>query len=182
MRTINILSFIIYPIVICFLLFIPLLGYFSFDLLSNLETRIPSYILLGTKYETSEFAFPLYLSTFFYFVSYVLIIISFYFFNKLIEQFKKEHIFHNNIIRYFRIMGYLLTSSFLIKFITGIFIKYNDDLFVKNNPIGVNNLFEMPIVILVFGLFFIILSKAFEIGKNQKKENIELKQENELTI
>ena len=79
-------------------------------------------------------------------------------------------------------MGYLLTSSFLIKFITGIFIKYNDDLFVKNNPIGVNNLFEMPIVILVFGLFFIILSKAFEIAKNQKEENIELKQENELTI
>ena len=40
----------------------------------------------------------------------------------------------------------------------------------------------MPIVILVLGLFFIILSKAFEIGKKQKEENIELKQENELTI
>lgn len=182
MKTINILSFIIYPIVICFLLFIPLLGYFGFDLLSNLENRIPSYQLFGTKYNTVNLAFPLYISTFLYFISYVLIILTFYWFNKLIEEFKKRQIFEYKVIRYFRIMGNLLCISFLIKLITGIFINYKDDVFVKQNPIGVNNIFEMPIVILVFGLFFIVLSKAFEIGKKQKEENFELKQENELTI
>src|SRR5690554_1509351 len=182
MRSINILSFIIYPIVICFLLFIPLLAYFCIDLLINIETRIPSYLLFGTKYETKAFTLPLYISTLLYFISYVLIILSFYFFNKIIDQFKKQNIFHLSVIKYFKTIGYLLCISFVIKFIMISIVKYKDNVFVKETVAGVTNLFEMPIVILIFGLFFIILSKAFEIGKNQKEENIELKQENELTI
>ncbi|WP_397334349.1 hypothetical protein [Paenimyroides marinum] len=61
-------------------------------------------------------------------------------------------------------------------------IKYQDDLFVKTFTMGVNNPFEMPIIILIFGLFFLSLSKAFQIAKIQKEENTELRQENELTI
>lgn len=182
MRSINILSFIIYPIVICFLLFIPLLAYFCIDLLINIETKIPSYLLFGTRYETKAFTLPLYISTILYFISYVLIILSFYFFNKIIDQFKKQNIFHLSVIKYFKTIGYLLCISFVIKFIMISIVKYKDNVFVKETVAGVNSIFEMPIVILIFGLFFIILSKAFEIGKKQKEENIVLKQENELTI
>jgi len=182
MRTINILSFIVYPIVICFLLFIPLLGYFCFDLLTKIETRVPFFTLLGKRYETSEMAYPIYISTFSYFISSVCIIIAFYFFNKIIDEFKKKNIFHLSVIKHFKTIGYLLCTSFFIRFITFSCIKYTDDVFVKQTVAGVNSIFEMPIVILIFGLFFIILSKAFEIAKIQKEENIELKQENELTI
>lgn len=182
MKSINILSFIVYPIVICFLLFIPLLGYFGFDLLTNIETRVPFYTLLGTRYETAEIPFPLYMSTLFYFISSVCIILAFYFFNKIIDEFKKKNIFHLSVIKDFKIIGYLLCISFILKFITFSCIKYIDDVFVKQTVAGVNTIFEMPVVILIFGLFFIILGKAFEIAKNQKEENIELKKENELTI
>ena len=147
-----------------------------------MEQITPTYQLFGSTYQTTEFSFPLYISTLLYFVSYVAIIICFLFFYKVIEEFKKRNIFHEKVIRFFKIMGYLLCFSFAIKFVTMCCIKYKDALFTKENLVGVNNIFEMPVVILIFGLFFIILSKAFEIAKNQKEENIELKQENELTI
>jgi len=86
------------------------------------------------------------------------------------------------VIKHFKTIGYMLSISFLLKFLTISSIKYKDDVFVKETVAGVNSVFEMPIVILIFGLFFIVLSKAFEIGKKQKEEIIELKQENELTI
>src|SRR5690606_27075421 len=108
MRSITILRIIIYQLFICFLLFIPLLDYFCIDLLINIETKIPSYLLFGTRYETKAFTLPLYISTILYFISYVLIILSFYFFNKIIDQFKKQNIFHLSVIKYFKTIGYLL--------------------------------------------------------------------------
>ena len=45
-----------------------------------------------------------------------------------------------------------------------------------------NNLLNFPLNGLIIGLFFLVMSKVFQIAKNQKEENIELKQENELTI
>jgi len=182
MKVINILSIIIYPIVWGFLLFIPLLGFFIYNYLVDVEQITPSYRLFGTIYKTTNFSTPLYISTILYFISYIAVIVCFMYFNKIIEQFKERNIFHEKVILYFKRMGYLLCLSFAIKFIIMSSIKYIDNLFVKGNLLEVNNIFEMPIVILVFGLFFIILSKAFEIGKKQKEENIELKQENELTI
>src|SRR5690606_40512057 len=102
--------------------------------------------------KTKAFTLPLYISTILYFISYFLIILSFYFFNKIIDQFKKQNIFHLSVIKYFKTIGYLLCISFVIKFIIISIVKYKDNVFVKETVAGVNSIFEMPIVILIFGL------------------------------
>ncbi|SEI02335.1 Protein of unknown function [Paenimyroides aquimaris] len=153
-----------------------------FDLLNQLELRVPSYRLFGTFYKTSESSLPIYISTILYFTTYTLIILSLLSFYSIIEEFKEQHFFSDKVIYCFKRMGWLLCISFSIKLIIMGSIKYQDDLFVKTFTMGVNNPFEMPIIILIFGLFFLSLSKAFQIAKIQKEENTELRQENELTI
>ena len=55
-------------------------------------------------------------------------------------------------------------------------------IFSKKEKNSLTNLFNFPLNGLIIGLFFLVLSKVFQIAKIQKEENIELKQENELTI
>lgn len=66
---------------------------------------------------------------------------------------------------------------------------FNIELAIDNNNFLYNNLskpvlkeLQSPLGGLLIGLLFLTLSQVFQIAKNQKEENIELKKENELTI
>lgn len=182
MRTIKILSFILYPLVICFLFMIPFIGYLVFDLWTDLENRVPTYMFLGKHYQTSDFALPIYISTIAYFFSYIAVILCMYLFYKVIEEFRRKRQFDFQVIKYFKKMGILLCLSFILKFIIKATYSYTDRLFEKDLTSGLNDIFEFPVTTLIFGLFFLILSEIFEFAKNQKEENTVLKEENELTI
>ncbi len=54
--------------------------------------------------------------------------------------------------------------------------------FFKKSTNGYETFISNPLNGLIIGLLFFVLSKVFQIAKKQKEENIELKQENELTI
>ncbi len=53
---------------------------------------------------------------------------------------------------------------------------------IDYNEKSLTGLFDFPLNGFIMGLFFLVLSKVFQIAKIQKEENIELKEENELTI
>lgn len=96
----------------------------------------------------------------------------------VIKTFKTASFFDLKIIKNFKIIGVLsLVTFFIYEVITTFEIG---TLTLASN--GYFNLSKSPVNGLIFGLFFLILSKIFEIGRTQKEENIELKQENELTI
>jgi uncharacterized membrane protein YvlD (DUF360 family) len=70
------------------------------------------------------------------------------------------------------IASYIISSLIVPLFNQNIKIEIGQD----------HDFFNFPLNGLIIGLFFLVLSKVFQIAKFQKEENIELKQENELTI
>lgn len=121
------------------------------------------------------------LLAFTYFTSYIYAI---YKLRKCLDLFMEYKFFHKNVIRNFNTIGYI----FLIGFIVNCILNYSDLLLKASNqesvPLSIEftDVFLAPLNGLIIGLLFITLSKVFQIAKNQKEENIELKQENELTI
>jgi len=121
------------------------------------------------------------LLAFTYFISYIYAI---YKLRKCLDLFMEYKFFHKNVIRNFNTIGYI----FLIGFIVNCILNYSDLLLKASNqeriPLSIEftDIFLNPLNGLIIGLLFLTLSKVFQIAKNQKEENIELKQENELTI
>lgn len=75
-------------------------------------------------------------------------------------------------------MGVIYIASYIISSL--IVPLFRQDLKIE---IGQDqDFFHFPLNGFVIGLFFLVLSKVFQIAKIQQEQNIELKQENELTI
>jgi len=92
-------------------------------------------------------------------------------------------LFEGEIISHLKQMGYIFSLGYLLIYFLKLIINVNDFIFLKTTTNHLETiLIESPINGLVIGLFFLVLSKVFQIAKKQKEENIELKQENELTI
>lgn len=121
------------------------------------------------------------LLAFTYFTSYIYAI---YKLRKCLDLFMEYKFFHKNVIRNFNTIGYI----FLIGFIVNCILNYSDLLLKASNqesvPLSIEftDVFLAPLNGLIIGLLFITFSQVFQIAKNQKEENIELKKENELTI
>ncbi|MBA5793213.1 DUF2975 domain-containing protein [Flavobacterium sp. xlx-214] len=116
-----------------------------------------------------------------YAVSYIY---ALYLFRKCLDLFMEMKFFENTIIKNFKTIGYI----FLIGFVVNCLFKYFEIIekanLQKSVPINFSftNLFLNPFNGLIISLFFIVLSKVFQLAKQQKEENITLKQENDLTI
>lgn len=120
----------------------------------------------------------LYLILFFTFIFYSSYTYSIFLFKQNITSFLNFNFFTDRAIKNFKtmgiiyILGNIITSLIIPSFEQHIKVDLGFD----------NNLLNFPLNGLIIGLFFLVLSKVFQIAKNQKEENIELKQENELTI
>lgn len=113
-----------------------------------------------------------------------------YLFIKIFKDFSKYKFFSNLVITKFKQIGYLLIFTTIIQNIVGYF-------FIKNfkTPSELNVLYDFSYLFdnrfsnIIIGLIFIGFSYVLNVAKDYKKnnlkleeENIELKQENELTI
>ncbi|RRJ90669.1 DUF2975 domain-containing protein [Paenimyroides tangerinum] len=120
----------------------------------------------------------LYLILFFNFIFYSTYTYSIFLFKQNITSFLNFNFFTDRVIINFKTMGIIYILGNIINSLIIPFFKQH----IKIDFGFDNNLLNFPLNGLIIGLFFLVMSKVFQIAKNQKKENIELKQENELTI
>ena len=99
-------------------------------------------------------------------LNYLLIIAALYFFRKVLHYFLRVKIFENEVINSFKKIGNLLAISGIISLITSSISKIYFEQKVALE-FGLNQ----HLVIICFGLFFLILSEIFKIAKHQKQEN-----------
>lgn len=130
---------------------------------------------------------PLYLAMLAIAIYYAFYVYSIFLFKKNITSFIKLKIFTNQVINNFKIMGIIYLVGYIASVISNSVIPfYFNDLQgiigIDYNEKSLTGLFDFPLNGFIMGLFFLVLSKVFQIAKIQKEENIELKQENELTI
>lgn len=122
------------------------------------------------------------------YVIYLVYVYAIILFNLCVLKFEKKIFFHVKNINMLKKIGYIFIINYIIVFLIGKIFSIelattNTNLFLYNNfSKPVLKELESPLGGLLLGLLFLTLSKVFEIAKNQKEENIELKQENELTI
>ena len=90
--------------------------------------------------------------------------------------------FTKNVINNFYKTGWVFIISFISLKILTIFIQIDAGFITNQVNFDIINFTLNPINGLIIGILFLILSKVFYIAKIQKEENMELKQENELTI
>lgn len=181
MKTINILSLIIN--ILYYSLFI--LGTLVFGCLIlhllgydfGIKTTINIQIENKTLYYFAIF------STFFYYSFYTY---SIYLFKRNMESFKNRSLFTSEVVQNFKFIGLIYLIGYfvstLVRFFVPIFKNNKLNIGIGYDEESLNGLYDFPLNGLIIGLLFLTLSKVFQIAKNQKEENIELKQENELTI
>lgn len=120
----------------------------------------------------------MYLLLFSIFIFYSSYVYSIYLFKQNISSFIEFKLFTNQVIKNFKIMGVIYIASYIISSL--IVPLFRQDIKIE---IGQDqDFFNFPLNGFVIGLFFLVLSKVFQIAKIQQEQNIELKQENELTI
>lgn len=182
MRTLNILRFILKITLFFLILAIPVYLIGTIVIVSDIENEIKTFEIFNTNYSTIHNKLFLSFILFLYFTAFAVNVFGIYLFQKTLSFFYKMDFFNQIIIKNFKIIGYIFLASYLIVEAL-VIIKFDSIVFFDNNQISAfANSLQNPINGFISGLFFLILSKVFEIAKKQKEENIELKQENELTI
>ncbi len=121
-------------------------------------------------------------------ICYIIYLLYFYavtLFNLCVRKFEKRIFFDLKIIKRFRKIGLIFITNFIIVFILGKLFEIHSEASVdgstKFSKVILKEL-AAPLGGLIIGFFFLVLSQVFKEAKKQKEENIELKQENELTI
>jgi hypothetical protein len=162
MRKINVLKAIVdllwifsMPIVLLIVGFV--IGIFFIDL-SDLNLKINAVHLSSDINSKIIFAVAA--------LNYLLIIAALYYFKKVLHHFLRVKIFEDEVINSFKKIGNLLSISGIISLITSSISKIYFEKKVAFE-FGLNQ----HLVIICFGLFFLILSEIFKIAKNQKQEN-----------
>ena len=182
MKTLNILRFILKITLFFLVLAIPVYLIGTIFIISDIENEIKTFELFNTIYQTSENKLFLSFILLLYFLTFTANVFGIYLFQKTLKFFYKMDFFNQIIIKKFKIIGYTFLASYLIVEVLR-FIEFDSIVFFNNNQISAfANSLQSPINGFIIGLFFLIFSKVFHIAKIQKEENIELKQENELTI
>lgn len=98
--------------------------------------------------------------------SYLIIMYCLFLFRRVLVDFKKVNLFNNNIIENFSKIGFwLIIAAFLDGLPTFLYkVMYQQ-------KIGFEIGFSSFLILLCFGLFFMVLSEVFKIAKNAKQEN-----------
>ena len=185
MRTLNNLSFTLYFVLFPFALAIPLMIAMVIKVFLNINEKIPTYTLLEEETLTANNPIPLMITLILYIIVSIANAYGLLLLYKIIQKFKKFQLFQTEIISYLKQMGYIFSLGYLLIFFLKLIINMEGFVFFNTNTYTYNlgtTIIDNPINGFVIGLFFLILSNVFQIAKNQKEENIELKQENELTI
>lgn len=183
MRTLNTLSFILYVVLFPFFLAIPLMIGIIVKVVLNINEEIPTYEILGEETLTTNNPIPLIAALILYLIVSIANAYGLLLLYKIIKKFKKFQLFQNEIISYLKQMGYIFALGYLLIYFLKLLINIDDFIFLKATTNHLETTFiEHPINGLIIGLFFLVLSKVFQIAKIQKEQNIKLKQENELTI
>ena len=184
MRTITILNILlrlifgIAIIVLSILTLILLLAIFNIDLgidnplVKNIDINSPIDFLFETI---------LIIIAYIYFGSYIYAI---YKLRRCLDLFMEMRFFDEVVIKNFKIIGYIFLFGFLFTCFFNYIDLYEKASLQESIPLKIeySNIFLSPLNGLIISLLFIVLSNVFKLAKNQKEENIELKQENELTI
>ncbi|WP_177760615.1 DUF2975 domain-containing protein [Flavobacterium sp. I3-2] len=184
MRTITILNIIlrlifgIAIITLTILTVILLLAFLNIDLgidnplVKNMDINSPIDFLIETI---------LIIIAYLYFGSYIYAI---YKLRRCLDLFMEMKFFDEVVIKNFKIIGYIFLVGFLFTCLLNYVDLYEKASLQENIPLSIefSNIFLNPLNGLIISLFFIVLSNVFKLAKNQKEENIELKQENDLTI
>ena len=127
-----------------------------FTLEENLEGR--------TMWESTIMLFIVYLGALFF-------VYALYLFRKTLDLFRKRIIFDDRVIKNFDQMGKAILIGYFIILAMCLFTWFTNNTHEIKFNIGWNNtLFTIGL-----GLFFMVLSEVFQMGKN-------LKEENELTV
>lgn len=182
MRSLKTLSFVLYVILFPFFLAIPLMIWVITNVIFNINEQIPTYKLFKEQIITSDNLIPLIVVLIIYLLVFIANAYGIFLLYRIVEKFKKFEIFQTEIISYLKQMGYIFSLGYLLIYFLKPIIDIDDFIFFKTSTRGFETFIENPVNGLVIGLFFLVLSKVFQIAKKQKEENIELKQENELTI
>jgi|GEM_PF-2324403 len=131
-----------------------------------------------------------YNSLYFFFISFAVEIISFILFIKIIKLMKetvsefinKKYFILENAIRIKLIGKLFLVTYFLDEWILKYILPFVDSIEDFKIEFEFVEFFTIATYKFFIGLFLLGVGKAFKLGMIQKEENIELKQENELTI
>ena len=105
-------------------------------------------------------------------ISYLIVIYCLYLFRDVIKYFYLLKIFDEVVLKNFNKIGYLLITS---AFLTGITTTFYKVYYMNKVTAAFNFTFSPFILLICFGLFFMVLSEIFGMSKK-------LKEENELTI
>lgn len=182
MRSLKTLSFVLYVILCPFFLAIPLMIWVIANVITDINEQIPTYKLFNEQIITSDNPIPLIVVLIIYLLVFIANTYGIFLLYRIVEKFKKFQIFQTEIISYLKQMGYIFSLGYLLTYFLKPIIDVGDFIFFKTSTKGFETFIENPINGLVIGLFFLVLSKVFQIAKIQQEQNIELKQENELTI
>lgn len=107
-----------------------------------------------------------------YVFAYGFFMYAIFLFRKVLNHFSKREIFNENVILLFDKIGKLLLASTIISFV--VYVAYQS--YVENKVnFGIEVGTDSFLLAASLGLFFMVLSEVFAIGKN-------IKEENELTI
>src|SRR5690606_33430747 len=181
MRALNTLNFILYVVLFPFALAIPLIIAMVVSVVLNINEKIPTYTLLGKETLTADNPIPLIITLILYLIVSIANAYGLLLLYKITEKFKKLQLFQTEIISYLKQMGYIFSFGYLIIYFLKLFISMEDFVFFNKNTYNLGTtIIDNPINGFVIGLFFLILSNVFQIAKNQKEENVVLKEENEL--
>jgi len=112
-------------------------------------------------------------------VSYVTFIIILKYMIRVVTDFINQQYFSTINLKLISRIGYCLILIFVLSDILIPCLKATHKLVIN---LDVIDILTSATYKLYFGLFLIGIGKAFKLGLQQKEENIELKQENELTI
>lgn len=138
-------------------------------LFSDKLTEVPAKIN-GEIITTMDFTAKLILLGFV--IAYGFFIYGIFLFRKVLNYFLKREIFHDNVIKLFDKIGKMFFTASIISFVVGfVFRSYNENKVHFGIEAGADSFLLSASI----GLFFMVLSEVFAIGKN-------IKEENELTI
>lgn len=167
MRKLNLLKTIVDFVWIMALISIPFLVFFIGYLLTSSEPFDIPIKMNGVEIIVLDLNTKLIL--FFATSSYIVILYSLYLLKKLLRLFQLKIIFDEKIIHYFNRIGNLFIISGFLSGVPAFFYKISQHeikIEIGSNPF---------LYLISLGLFFMVLSEVFKMGK-------QLKEENDLTI
>jgi len=182
MKSLRILNSLLLLLLIQLVLSIILILSISIPVLSDIENNTTFFKILNQPQPVKE---NIYLIVFFYMVTLVCYcsnVYGIYLIKKSVTNFTKLELFTPGNINNFSQAGWIFIGSFLILKIATIFIQIDLGFISSKINIDIENIALNPINGLLIGLLLLVLSRVFKIAMLQKEENIELKQETELTI